>query len=194
MSGSEMLFQNDVREEGWFMLHTGWPDYVIWKEDPFTVVFVEQKTRNYALKPEQLTMLRLLERLGLHVKVNCGGGMGDLLSVDEFLQGGIARFKPLGPQQVLNYRHEVKVMREAVSKMKPGDFGYEELWDKIHRREQMLPEERRILPQLEREQKSAEFWSPEAVTARAKRKLEEGEQKLKEMREKDGVKKGDTDV
>lgn len=157
----------------WYELRTGWPECVVWKEDPFVVVFVENKIRNTAMKPDKITMLRLFERLGMQVRIACNGRLEDALTLDEYLQGGMSKFRTLSAQNVLNYRHEVKVMKEEYDRLPEGDPRRAELLDKITRREQMLPPERRILPELAREQNQADFWSPQAREERAKKKLKE---------------------
>lgn len=173
MSVSEAMLANDLREEGWNMLHAGWPDWIIWKEDPFTVIFLEQKTRNSALKPQQYTVLRLLERLGLTVRVNCGGGLEDSLTVDEYMTGGAAKhFQALSPQMVLNYRHEAKMMVETLSKMAADDPRRPEIEDRLRRREEMLPPGKKIVAELEGKAAAASAFSPEAVETKRREQID----------------------
>lgn len=164
----------------WYELRTGWPECVVWKEDPFEVVFVENKIRNTALKPDKITLLRLLERLGLNVRIACTGRIEDAITLDEYLQGGMSKFRALSSQNVLNYRHEIKVMKEEHDRMPEGDPRRVELWDKIMRREQMLPPEKRILPQLGAQQNQVDYWSPQAREERAKKRLKEAADAKKE--------------
>jgi len=159
--------------DDWYELRSGWPARIRWREDPLEVVFVEDKQRNVGIKPDKLALLRLLERLGLTVRINCNNDVDTMLTLDEYLQGGMSRFKPLSAQNVLNYRHEIKVMKEEMDRLPQDDPRRDVLAEKITRREQMLPPEKRVLAELGREQNQAEFWSPQARETRAKKKREE---------------------
>lgn len=168
MSAGEMLLANDLREQGWNMLHAGWPDWIVWKEDPFTVIFLEHKRRNNALKPEQYTVLRLLERLGLNVRINCGGGLEDSLTVEQYMTGGAAKyFQALSPQLVLNYRHEVRLMMEALNKLPLDDPRRPEIEDRMRRREEMLPPGKKVIAELEGKEQAASAWSAENIAKKA---------------------------
>lgn len=168
MSINELMLMNDLREQGWNVLHKGWPDYIVWKDDPFTVVFLEQKVRNNALKPEQYMVLKLLVRLGLQVKINCGGGLEDSLSLEEYMTGGASKFFQISnPQMILNYRHDIRVMRETLSKMAENDPKRRELVDRMIRREEMLPPEKRILTELEHREQATNSWLPKVLNEKA---------------------------
>ena len=171
MSIAEQMFDNMCRDEGWAVHSAGWPDR--WIEKDGTVIFVEIKSRNGALMPQQIETLQMMELLGLTVRIYCGsGGLEDTVTVSEFLTGEGARlFKPLGPQAIYNYRTEIRKLSEYADTL-PEGLRKEQIRDLIRRREAMLPkpiegksheeiqrniEERRMMKKAELEAKNPEF-------------------------------------
>lgn len=138
MSIAEQMFDNMVKDEGWSVHIAGWPDR--WIEKDGTVIFVEVKSRNGALMPQQIETLQMMESLGLAVRIYCGsGGLEDTVTVTEFLSGEGARlFKPLGPQAIYNYRTEIRKLQEYAQTL-PEGLRKEQIRDLIKRREAMLP-------------------------------------------------------
>lgn len=136
MSTAEMMFDDLVRREGWELHLAGWPDR--WIEKDGEIVFVEVKGKYGELKSHQIETLMMLDRQGLSVRVWCGGGLEEMVTVEQYLKGEAARlFKPLSPQAIYNYRAEIKKLETFEATM-PDGLKREQIRELIRRRKAML--------------------------------------------------------
>jgi hypothetical protein len=62
-NNAEAVFRRKAIASGWEVLKSGWPDFLIIKDNK--VVFVEVKSEWDVLKPNQILMLNILAGLGM---------------------------------------------------------------------------------------------------------------------------------
>lgn len=93
MTRTEAVLVKGALVRGYEIVRAGWPDYALVRGDE--IIFVEVKPRRpkgarpdamYCLSGKQLRTLKLLERLGLKVRVALDGKMDQLMTVDNFLR------------------------------------------------------------------------------------------------------------
>ena len=79
---AEDRFNSEATRAGYKVYATGWPDFVIEKDQK--IIFVEVKIESDCLSGNQLKILRLLERYGLNVRVSIDGSINELMTLAEF--------------------------------------------------------------------------------------------------------------
>jgi hypothetical protein len=123
-----------------------WPDVLeVYKDDPDdlgekpTLKFVVMRRNSRSLQNDQLTLLRMLEEVGLNVVVRIG--LTDL-TIEQFEKGGIWQAKPAniseGTQGHYNARSELKRLEEALARVDHSDSRYLTFARRITHLRQML--------------------------------------------------------
>ena len=75
-NSTERAFEANAKHQGYRVLHTGWPDYLAWRERPDGTIearLIEVKSHNGKLTPEQEWMRKILFlAFGISVEISHG--------------------------------------------------------------------------------------------------------------------------
>lgn len=73
MNKTELYVKNALQQEGWSVMHKGYPDFLCYKiiDDKLHIQFIEVKSENSRLTVDQRKMKEILTKYGLKVFVYC---------------------------------------------------------------------------------------------------------------------------
>jgi hypothetical protein len=175
MSIVESFFDEAAHDAGWNSGPISWPDRLVWRkleDGKYEFMMVEVKGPTDYLRPEQSKSFELLKRFGFPIKIWAGGGMDDLIEVDQYKRGnrgqGLDK-KQLSRQAAYNYRSEIKQILSTVKTFTSKDVRRVELIDRARYLNDRLPDDKKLTKDIQ----EAEDWTDEAKRARSIEFLEE---------------------
>src|SRR5271166_5013798 len=128
---------SELHQEGW-TITKGWPDllYFHLTEDGLPeAVFVTNRSNSRQFTMEKAATLRVMEMLGLQVRINSNGS---LMTLDQFETGGNGSLSIYGRQTIANYRVDLKLMKFEINQLLPEDPRYFILQAKIAAKEKII--------------------------------------------------------
>ena len=81
MQNAEKRLREQALREGYEVLHSGWPDFLLVKDGK--AIFVEVKGRSNEIQENQFRLLKVLEGLGLYVRIAFEGDLNDLVTLND---------------------------------------------------------------------------------------------------------------
>jgi hypothetical protein len=100
-----------AKKDGYEVIRGGWPDFLLVKDGK--ALFVEVKSKGSPVRPTQLKYLRVLEQLGLNVRISVNGEISNLVTLDEYL----ALLKTMTQEEKLHQMQLGREMSENVVKV-----------------------------------------------------------------------------
>lgn len=128
---------SEISQEGWTITR-GWPDLLYFKENEdgtLDAVFITNRSSSRQFTMEKAATLRIMEDLGLNVRINSNG---TLLTIDEFEHSGMGSLSSHGVQTIYNYRRELKQLKYQLSQLTPDDPRYFQLEQRIGRKQRVV--------------------------------------------------------
>lgn len=128
---------SELSQEGW-TITKGWPDLLYFNEHEdgtIEAVFITNRSSSRQFTMEKAATLRIMEELGLNVRINSNG---TLLTIDEFEHSGMGSLSSHGVQTIYNYRRELKMLKFQLEQLTEDDPRHFQLQQRVVRKQRIV--------------------------------------------------------